>query len=486
MKLQKVYLNYFSLLVLLMSCTNKQIVTPPEPLYPIPSENQLAWHKMGMNAFIHFSLNTFTNKEWGMGDEPVSAFNPTEMNTGQWVKVLSEVGFKGLILTCKHHDGFCLWPTEYTDYSIKNSPYKNGKGNIVKEVSDSCRKYGMKFGIYVSPWDRNHSHYGFPEYITYYRNQLRELFELYGPVFEMWFDGANGGTGYYGGANETRTIDRSTYYDWSNTISMVRKMEPDVLFFSDAGPDIRWCGNEEGYVNRTNWATITPDTLFPGKAGITELLKKGSPDGTKWIPAEVDVSIRPGWFYHKNEDSLVKTPERLFEIYLTSVGRGAVLLLNIPPDERGLFHENDIAALKGFKAILDSTFKTDIAKGKSVSVKSYRGKSEQFAGKNLTDGDDETYWCTDDKITSNSFEIDFKQDQKIGFIVLQEYFKLGQRVKKFSIEAQIDNQWHQIAEDTTIGYKRILPVDNIKTNRIRINILEAKACPVISNVEIYQ
>ena len=333
MKMKYVGMIKTVILLLAIAVESVYAVEPPAPILPVPSENQLAWHEMETNAFIHFTINTFTGREWGYGDESPTLFNPTALNVDQWISTLKETGFKGVILTCKHHDGFCLWPSKYTEHSIKNSPYKNGKGDIVKEVSDACQKYNLKFGVYLSPWDRNHKDYGKPAYITYYRNQLKELFTDYGPVFEMWFDGANGGDGYYGGARETRKIDSRTYYDWPTTLNLIRSIQPQVLFFSDSGPDIRWVGNEQGYAGETNWNTLTPDTLYPGKPGIGNLLKTGSIDGTKWIPAEVDVSIRPGWFYHSEEDVLVKTPEQLFNIYLTSVGRGAVLLLNVPDEE---------------------------------------------------------------------------------------------------------------------------------------------------------
>src|SRR5687767_1724959 len=339
--------------ILLLSCSKRE-VAPPLAAGPTPSQSQLEWHAMEMNAFVHFSLNTFTGKEWGYGDEKPSIFNPTSFNPDQWVEAFKNGGFKGVILTCKHHDGFCLWPTAYSDHSVKKSPFKNGAGDVVKELSEACKRKGLKFGVYLSPWDRNHAEYGSPAYLEYYRNQLKELFTHYGPIFEMWFDGANGGDGYYGGANEKRRINGATYYDWPTTLSLVREIEPGILFFSDAGPGVRWVGNERGVAGETNWCTITPDTLFAGKAGIERLLNTGSAEGNTWIPAEVDVSIRPGWFYHANEDSLVKSAEKLFDIYLTSVGRGSTLLLNVPPDRRGLFHENDVKALYGFKKLLDS------------------------------------------------------------------------------------------------------------------------------------
>lgn len=306
-------------LILAVSC-RPSLISTPSPVGPTPSTKQLEWHELETYAFIHFTTNTFTGKEWGYGDESPSIFNPTNTNVDQWVRTLKNTGFKAVILTAKHHDGFCLWPSKYTKHSIAASPYKKGKGDLVKEVAQACKKHGLKFGIYLSPWDRNREDYGSPSYVTYYRNQLKELFENYGPVFEMWFDGANGGDGYYGGAREKRRIDGKTYYDWPGTISMVRNMEPNILFFSDAGPDIRWVGNERGIAGETNWNTISPDTLYAGKAGIESLLNTGHENGTSWIPAEVDVSIRPGWFYHAEEDGKVKTPEELFDIYLTSVG----------------------------------------------------------------------------------------------------------------------------------------------------------------------
>ena len=324
--------SFFSLLllsisILLPAC--KQSVPPPSPVFPVPTDRQLAWHEMEQYAFVHFTTNTFTDKEWGYGDESESVFNPSAMDVKQWTKTFKAAGLKGLVLTCKHHDGFCLWPSQYTEHSVKNSPYKQGKGDVVTEVEKACRADGLKFGVYLSPWDRNRADYGSPSYIEYYRNQLKELFPAHSPIFEMWFDGANGGDGFYGGTKEKRKIDGKTYYNWPKTLKLVRGMEPNVIFFSDAGPDIRWCGNERGFISETNWNTITADSLYAGKSGIENLLNTGSENGKNWIPAEVDVSIRPGWFYHASEDSKVKTPEQLFDIYLSSVGRGANLILNI-------------------------------------------------------------------------------------------------------------------------------------------------------------
>ncbi len=470
--------------VFFSSCKHGNIASP-KAVEPTPAERQLVWHDMEMNAFIHFTMNTFTDKEWGYGDESPKLFNPTDFDADQWVSVLKETGFKGVILTCKHHDGFCLWPSAYTEHSVKNSPFMKGKGDVVKAVSDACWKYGLKFGVYLSPWDRNRADYGQPSYIEYYRNQLKELFTNYGQIFEMWFDGANGGDGYYGGAREKREIDRRTYYDWPTTLDLVHSMQPQVVFFSDAGPDIRWCGNERGVMGETNWNTISVDTLYAGKSGITELLNTGSEDGDKWVPGEVDTSIRPGWFYHTKEDSLVKTPEELFNIYLTSVGRGSTLLLNIPPDRRGKFHENDVAALRGFKAILDSVFANDLARKAEVKASEYRAKSEIYAPQCTVDGEKNSYWTTNDGTLTGSLIYDFGEEKTVSYVLLQEYIRRGQRVKAFTVEVRKDRSWQKVAEGTTIGYKRILKIDPVKTSKVKITITDSKACPLISTVSLY-
>jgi alpha-L-fucosidase len=469
--------------LLWISCTPRKI-SAPAPVFPIPSPEQFTWHNLEFYAFIHCSINTFTDKEWGFGDENPKLFNPDSLDVKQWVDVFKEVGMKAVIITAKHHDGFCLWPSAFTEHSIKNSLYKNGRGDILKELSDACKKVGLKFGIYLSPWDRNHSRYGHPEYIDYYRNQLKEIFTNYGPVFEMWFDGANGGDGFYGGSNEVRRIDRATYYNWPGTIKMVQEMEPKILFFSDAGPDIRWVGNERGIAGQTNWNTISADTLYAGKPGITELLNTGSEEGINWIPAEVDVSIRPGWFYHESEDTKVKTPEELFAIYLTSVGRGSNLLLNVPPDKHGRIAKEDIRSLRGLKELLDEKFSRKIV-ASHITSSNYRGNSKNYRPENLIDSDYDTFWSTDEVEINATIEIGFEDLTEINFIVIKETIQLGQRIKKFTIEAKVGADWKKVAEGTTIGYKRILPLAGIQTNKLRIKVVDAKACPVISEIEIY-
>lgn len=469
---------------ILLSCSSREVATP-EAVGPVPSASQLDWHKMEMNAFVHFTLNTYTGKEWGYGDESPALFKPSAFDADQWVQTFKDTGFKGVILTCKHHDGFCLWPSAYTDHSVKNSPFQNGKGDVVREVAEACKRHGLKFGVYLSPWDRNRADYGTPAYIDYYRNQLKELFDAYGPIFEMWFDGANGGDGYYGGANEKRRIDGSTYYDWPTTLNLVREMEPNVIFFSDAGPGVRWVGNERGIAGETNWNTISPDTLFAGKPDITELLNTGHEDGTAWIPAEVDVSIRPGWFYHAHEDSVVKSSEKLFDIYLTSVGRGSTLLLNVPPDQRGLLHENDIRSLKGFKDILEKELGKNLAENATATSPAHRGDSENYGAAKTTDGDEETYWATDDGSTTGTVEIDLGETKTVKYVEVQEFIKLGQRVQSFTIEGFNGEGWSKIGEGTTIGYKRILKLDPLESSKIRVNITRAKACPLITSIKVF-
>ncbi|NBP69398.1 MAG: glycoside hydrolase family 29 [Cytophagia bacterium] len=473
-----------SLLLVSFACSTQR-TQAPLPLEPLPSAAQMAWHEMEMNAFIHFTTNTFTDKEWGYGDENPAVFNPTALDTDQWISTLQAAGFKGVILTCKHHDGFCLWPSQYTDHSVKESPFQKGEADIVKSVSESCQKYGMKFGIYVSPWDRNRADYGQPSYITYYRNQLKELFTNYGPVFEMWFDGANGGDGYYGGAREKREIDRSTYYDWPNTLDSVRKMQSDVIFFSDAGPGVRWSGNEAGIGGETNWNMLSPDTVYAGKANIEKLLNSGSETGTHWIPAEVNTSIRPGWFYHEKEDSMVKTPEQLFDIYLTSVGRGSTLLLNVPPDRRGLLHENDVRALKEWRTLIDQTFATDLAQDAIVKSDTYRGNDTQYHADKLIDKDVKTFWATDDDTKTGSITLELSESKLIKYVVLQEPIQLGQRVKSFTISVWKNGQWQEAANGNTIGYKRIMKIEPTTTTQVRITINDARACPLLSTVALY-
>jgi alpha-L-fucosidase len=473
-------ITLLAVLFILYSCND---VPPPAPVGPVPSERQLAWHNMEYYMFAHFTVNTFTDKEWGFGDEKESVFNPTKLDCRQWARVAKDAGMKGIIITAKHHDGFCLWPSEFTEHSVKNSPWKGGKGDVLRELRQACDEYGLKLGIYLSPWDRNSAVYATPAYLTYYRNQLRELLINYGDIFEVWFDGANGGDGYYGGARETRKIDNRTYYDWPNTHKIVRELQPSAVMFSDAGPDIRWVGNESGMGSLTNWCLLKKDEMYPG-GNFAAILGEGHEDGNYWVPAEVDVSIRPGWFYHPAQDSLVRSPENLMELYYSSVGRNSNLLLNVPPDRRGLLHENDIKSLMAFRELREKEFSSELAKGKPARASVTRGKN--FAASNVNDGDPETYWAAPDNTSSGSIIIKLGQDTEVNRILIQEYIKLGQRVKSFSVYALKDGNWEKIAGGTTIGYKIIRKFPVIRTSEIKISVDDAKACPAISNIELFK
>ncbi len=440
---------------------------------------------MELVGFIHFTVNTFTDKEWGEGDEPESVFKPTAFDADQIVKVAKDGGLKELILTAKHHDGFCLWPTKYTEHSVKNSPWMNGRGDVVKAVSDACHRYGLKFGVYLSPWDRNHKDYARPEYLTYYRNELRELLTQYGPISEVWFDGANGGTGYYGGARERRTIDNRTYYDWPVTWELVRQLQPSACMFSDAGPDIRWVGNESGIAGQTCWSTIDPAGMAPGHAD-PKRLNVGDHPGTAWIPAECDVSIRPGWFYHASEDSKVKTPETLLELYFKSVGRGATLLLNLPPDRRGQIHEEDAKSLHGFRHLLDMTFAHDLAQDAKISASNTRGNDARFAPANVTDGNPQTYWATDDKAAEPNLVLEFPKPVSFDVVRLREFLPLGQRIDSFALEQWDGSKWAEFASGTSIGSCRLVRVEPVTTSKVRLRITGAQACPAISELGLFK
>ncbi len=458
-------------------------VSPPKPYGPVPTERQLRWHEMEFYGFLHFTVNTFTDKEWGYGDESEAVFNPTDFDADQIVKAAKDADMKGLILTAKHHDGFCLWPSQYTEHSVKNSPWRNGKGDVVKEISQACRRHDLRFGVYLSPWDRNHADYARPEYLTYYRNQLRELLTNYGDVFTVWFDGANGGDGFYGGAKEKRNIDNTTYYDWENTRKIVRELMPMAVMFSDAGPDMRWVGNERGIAGDPCWATLNAANRYPG--GTSDGLNSGERPGTDWIPAECDVSIRPGWFYHAKEDAQVKTPTQLLDIYYQSVGRGADLNLNLPPDRRGQIHENDIASLREFRRILDATFAKDLAHDAKLTASNTRGGAKQFAPKNLLDQKRDTYWATDDHVTTPELVIDLGKPKTFNVVSLREYLPLGQRIDAFALDRWQDGKWIEFAKGTSIGNRRLVRGDNITTEKVRLRITRAAACPALSEVGLY-
>ena len=476
------------LLCLVLGCAGSAVgaTPPPAPLAPVPSERQWAWHQLGAYAFVHFTVNTFTDKEWGYGDESPAVFNPTAFDADQIARTVKEAGLAGLVLTAKHHDGFCLWPSKYTDHSIAHSPYREGHGDIVREMADACRRHGLKFGLYLSPWDRNRADYGRPSYLEYYRNQLRELLTNYGPVFEVWFDGANGGDGYYGGAREVRKIDNTTYYDWPDTWKIVRELQPQAVMFSDGGPDVRWVGNERGVAGDPCWATINAAGFMPGHADEQQL-NRGDRRGAQWLPAEVDVSIRPGWFYHAAEDTKVKSPAELFSIYLTSVGRGANLILNLPPDRRGLIPEADVAALRAWRAYRDATFAHDLATGARVQASNTRGNDARYAATNVIAGKADTYWATDDGVTTADLVLEFDAPRTFNLVQLREYLPLGQRIAGAALDRwdAASGRWVECATFTSIGSQRLFPTADITTTKVRLRITAADACPALSTLGLF-
>jgi alpha-L-fucosidase len=468
-----------SIFAICLGCNRAE---PPEPFGPVPSENQMRWQEMEYYAFIHFSLNTYTDQGWGYGNEDVSLFNPTELDCRQWARICKEAGMKGIILTAKHHCGFCLWPSDYTEYSVKNAPWRDGKGDVVRELADACKEYGLKMGIYLSPWDRNHPDYGKPGYITYFRNQLTELLTRYGPIFEVWFDGANGGSGWYGGSDETRTIDRTTYYDWGNTYQLIRQLQPDIVIWNDGGDrgDLRWVGTEAGMVGETNWS------LLNAKGQVEwAMLHYGLESGDSWVPAEVNTSIRPEWFYHPGEDAMVKSVPQLMETYYHSIGRNGTLLLNFPIMPNGLIHENDEKAALGFARAVKEAFAVNLSENAKAEASNVRGKDKKYGASKAVDDNNDTYWATDDEVREASFTIDFGKPTTFNRFLVQEYIRLGQRVKAFTVEANVDGNWRELANATTIGYKRILRFPTVEAIQLRLTITDSKSCPVISNIGVY-
>ena len=459
----------------------KQIKSP-EPFGPVPSENQMRWQEMEYYAFVHFSLNTYTDQSWGFGNEDVNLFNPENADCRQWARICKEAGMKGIILTAKHHCGFCLWPSEYTEYSVKNAPWKDGKGDMVREMADACKEYGLKFGVYLSPWDRNHPDYGKPEYITYFRNQLTELLTNYGEIFEVWFDGANGGDGYYGGANEVRKIDRTTYYDWQNTYKLVRELQPNIVIWNDGGDraDLRWVGTEDGYVGETNWSLLNATGDVPWG-----MLHYGVEDGDSWVPAEVNTSIRPEWFYHPSEDDKVKSVPKLMDTYYNSIGHNATLLLNFPIMPNGLIHPTDEKMALEFGKAVKESFAVNLAEKAKAEATNVRINAKEFGADKVIDGDKDTYWTTDNSVETATLIIDFGTPTLFNRFMVQEYIRLGQRVKAFTVEALVDGNWKEVAKATTIGYKRILRFPGVEATKVRFSITGSKSCPVISNIGIY-
>jgi alpha-L-fucosidase len=459
-----------SVFLLLSAC---ETTPPPEPFGALPTTRQVDWHKLSYYAFIHFGPNTFTGVEWGHGDENPEVFNPSELDARQWAQTFKEAGMEGVVITAKHHDGFALWPSEYSTHTVRESEWKDGQGDVLRELAEACEEFGLKFGVYVSPWDRNHPQYGSDEYNGVFKSMLEEVLTGYGDVFEVWFDGANGE-----GPNGKKQV-----YDFPGFIDVVRTHQPGAVIFSDAGPDIRWVGNERGYADTTNWSTLNRDAFYPGIPGKNDELQHGQMGGTHWLPAEIDVSIRPGWFYHKDQDDQVKTVGHLIDIWYHSVGMNGNLLLNIPIDARGLVHENDAARLMELKAYLDDAFGYNLAQD-GIGVGTHT-RDWEYREDLAIDDDPETYWAQTDEAENAMYGIEFKDPREVNTILLQEYIPLGQRVTSFVIKAFVGEEWVQVAEGTTIGNRRIVRWPTVNTAAISIE-MESLAPVTLSNVEMYR
>ena len=455
----------------------------------VPSPRQWRWQQLELTAFFHFGINTFTDREWGDGKEDISLFNPAKLDARQWVRTARDAGIKQVILTAKHHDGFCLWPSKYTEHSIRNTPYKHGRGDIVREVADACKEYRMGFGIYLSPWDRNSPSYGdSAKYNTLFMQMLTELLTNYGRVDEVWFDGANGE-----GPNGKKQV-----YAFEAWYHLIRRLQPHAVI-AVMGPDVRWVGTESGTGRLTEWSVLPVNasqqesiaansqkdaTFAPiGDMMGDDLGSRGkllAAKGLIWYPAETDVSIRPGWFYHAAEDGKVRTPDNLTEIYFNSVGRNSVLLLNIPPDKDGLVSEADIRSLQGWKRQLDATFRTNLAADAVISGDNLR---EERGG---IDAVPNVWWTSAGEDTTLTVEVALAGEKTFDILLLRENIRVGQRVEKFVLEYPDKGGWTTIVEGTTIGYKRLLRFPPVTADRVRLRILSSRLNPTIAEFGLYK
>ena len=432
------WIPVLALALVLSACEEK-------PYGALPTPQQVAWQDMEMTMFCHFGPNTFTGLEWGEGTEAEDLFNPTDLDCRQWARTAKAAGFKGIIITAKHHDGFCLWPSPVSTHTVRESSWRRGQGDVLKELSEACAEEGIKFGVYISPWDRNDPHYGTPTYNDIFVQTLESVLGgTYGPVFEQWFDGANGE-----GPN-----GKKQDYDWPLFNGTVLRLQPQAIIFSDVGPGCRWVGNEEGHAGRTNWGTLNAEGFTPGAGGPSrESLNEGDPDGSAWIPAETDVSIRPGWFWRESENDLVKSVNELLKIYYESVGRNSLLLLNVPPDNRGHLHEVDSTRLMEFRSALDQIFAENLAQGQSRK--------------------------------GREWTVRVNPEKPFNRVVLAEDIALGQRVVSFLVEARTADGWEKLAEESTIGHNRIVLVPETCTSEVRITITDALAKPLLKDIGLY-
>lgn len=462
-------------------------VDPPKPYGAVPSERQLKWHELEVYSMLNFSTITFYGKEWGFGDEDPKKFDPKEFDARQIVASAKSAGIKGIVIDAKHHGGFCLWPSKYNKhYTVKNASWRNGKGDMVKEIADACREAGLKVGIYLSPWDRNHKDYGKPEYLTYYKNQLREVLTNYGPLFEIWLDGANGGDGYYGGANEMRKVDQKNYYPVQEWFALIRELQPDAMIFSDMGPDVRWNGNEHGASSETCWATISGVNWAESN---TALLNQGKRDGDRWIPAEADFPLRlhpKGWFWHPGPATTTASVAELVDIYFSSVGRNSAMDIGIAPDRRGLICEEDLASLKGFGNYISKLFAVNLAQGARFSAGNVRGNDPAYTAQNAFDGKmRNSYWATDDSVKTAELVVDLGRRKEFNVLSIREYIQLGQRVDNWAVDVWQSGRWHEIGSGCGIGARRLWRGPALVTDKIRFRIINASACPAISEFGVF-
>lgn len=468
--------------------------TAPKPFGATPNAVQVKHAERAFYAFCHFTVDTFTDREWGSGGESESTFNPTAFDADQIVKAIKASGAKGVILTAKHHDGFCLWPTPTTEHDIAASPYKNGKGDVVREMADACKRNGFEFGIYVSPWDRNHQTYGTPEYPAVYHKQIEELTTQYGKLFEIWFDGANGGTGYYQGkvgpveskdVNHARRIDATTYYQWPAIEKLLAKTQPEIIVYSDVGPGVRWVGNEHGHAPDPCRATIT---FRPGETWgkvRQDVLHTGTLHGETWLQAETDVSIRPGWFWHASQNGAVRSPENLMELYLASVGHGTTFNLNVPPDRRGLVHENDVESLRQFGEHLHQTFDENLAQGATFNASNVRGKDPYYGPERLLDDDLWSAWVSDDEVKTPEVTVQLKGEKEFNMIRLREDIRLGLRVEGVAVDAFVDGAWQELAKTESVGSCHLWRVPRTRASQVRIRVTKAEVPPALSDFGLF-
>lgn len=459
----------------------------------VPSPRQAAWQDRELIAFAHFGMNTFTDREWGEGTEDSKLFHPTAFDAGQWVEAVKAAGMTTLIVTAKHHDGFCLWPSALTDHSVKSSPWRDGQGDVVGDVAAACREAGIGFGVYLSPWDRHEKTFGdSPRYNAHFIGQLRELLTQYGSVTEVWFDGANGE-----GPNGRRQV-----YDWPAFYKTIRELQPEAVI-AIMGPDVRWVGTESGYGRETEWSVVpvevgdpaavaaasqrepldgafTPKDLMKPDLGSREAIR--SAKSLIWYPAETDVSIRPGWFYHAEQDDKVKTPQTLIDIYFSSVGRNGVLLLNIPPDKRGLIHENDAKALKEMRRLLQATFAVDHAAGAKIKADT---RARDHGAALILDGDARTYWQAEPEASAAEITLTLEGSKTFDCAMLQEAFRTGQRIEAFRLEAKTPEGWKEFARGTTVGAKRLLRFPPVSAEAVRIVIESSRLNPTLASFGLY-